>query len=318
MSETPLLDIAHVTKVFRGDVRANHDICFQVAPGEIFGLLGHNGAGKTTLLNQVIGLLRPTAGRILLDGADAVADPDMARRFCSFQPQSQTPVDGITPRQAIELMARIRGAKRTVAQRRTAELLEALDITEWADRKSDKLSGGVKRLAAFCMTVVNPGRLVMLDEPTNDVDPVRRRLLWTRIRSLADSGSAVLLVTHNVLEAERAVDRLAILNEGALLTQGTPVELRGDQANHLRLELTLVDPATAIQLAPDFGGVATGRRIYAPIAAADTAAAIARVRREQESGHVDEFSISPMSLEDVYIRLVGSESGRQADEALVA
>ncbi|HZE39519.1 MAG TPA: ABC transporter ATP-binding protein [Stackebrandtia sp.] len=319
MPSTPLLDIAHVCKDFRGGVRANADISFQVRPGEVFGLLGHNGAGKTTLLNQVIGLLRPTSGSIRLDGADAVADPDMARRFCSFQPQSPTPAEGLTPRQAIEMMARIRGASRKEGRTRADELVAALDITEWADRKSDKLSGGVKRLAAFGMTVARPGHVVMFDEPTNDVDPVRRRLLWTQIRELADGGSAVLLVTHNVLEAERAVDRLAVLDKGAVLAQGTPTQLRGDQAGRLRVELVSIDPAVAAELASAFGGVVTGRRVLASIDAADCASAIARVQREQELGRIDEFAITPTSLEDVYVRLVGAEAPEGVnDEALVA
>lgn len=318
MPETPRLDIAHVTREFRGGVRANHDISFHVAPGEVFGLLGHNGAGKTTLLNQIIGLLRPTSGTIRLDGADAVADPDLARRFCSFQPQSQTPVDGLTPRQAIELMARIRGADHRTARDHTTALLAALDIEQWADRRSDKLSGGVKRLAAFCMTAVNPGRLVMFDEPTNDVDPTRRRLLWRQIRALADGGCAVLLVTHNVLEAERAVDRLAILDKGAVLAQGTPKELRCEQAGRLRWEAVTVGSEAAGRIAAEHDGAVSGRRVVGTVDTGQAGTAVAWLRDEHEAGEVDEFALSPTSLEDVYIRLVadGTKGGR--DEALVA
>jgi ABC-type transport system involved in cytochrome c biogenesis ATPase subunit len=146
-----LLTIDNLCKVYRGRVRANDGISLSVAAGEVFGLLGHNGAGKTTLLNQVVGLSRPTSGAIRIDGRDPVADPDTARRMCSLQPQAQAPLDGITPRQAIRLMARIRGANRRRACQRGDELLAALDLEPWADTVGQKLSGGVRRLTAFCM-----------------------------------------------------------------------------------------------------------------------------------------------------------------------
>src|SRR5699024_2690986 len=144
-------------KVYRSGIRANDNISFDVEAGEVFGLLGHNGAGKTTLLNQVIGLARPTHGTIHIAGKDVVANPAAARRNCAFQAQSQAPIEGIPPRQAIELVARIRGASRRHARNRASELLKALDIEQWADQTGDRLSGGVKRLTAFCMTAVHPG-----------------------------------------------------------------------------------------------------------------------------------------------------------------
>ena len=214
-----LLQIEELTKVYRSSsrareagTRANDGITLAIGEGEVFGLLGHNGAGKTTLVNQVVGLLRPTSGTTRIDGGDMVADPGLARRLCSFQAQAQVPIDGLTPRQAIDLLGQLRGASKADTQCRRQHLVEALDLGEWLDVDASRLSGGVKRLVAFAMAAVTPGRVVMLDEPTNDVDPVRRRLLWRQVRTLADHGAAVLLVTHNVIEAERSVDRLAILD----------------------------------------------------------------------------------------------------------
>lgn len=126
---------------------------------------------------------------------------------------------------AINLIGRIRGGAADQVSQRTDALLAALDLTPWADKPSQSISGGVARLTAFAMAVVVPGRLVILDEPTNDVDPSRRRLLWQLIRRIADEGAAVLLVTHNVREAESAVDRLVILDQGEVIASGTPVEL---------------------------------------------------------------------------------------------
>jgi ABC-2 type transport system ATP-binding protein len=316
---TPLLEIQHLTKVYRRGVRANDDISFHVDAGEVVGLLGHNGAGKTTLLNQVIGLARPTEGAIRLAGHDAVADPDRARTFCSFQPQTQAPLDSVTPREAIELAARIRGAARRQARGRAKELLAALDIEQWADRKGDQLSGGVKRLTAFAMAAAMPGRLVMFDEPTNDVDPVRRRLLWQQVRELATEGCAVVLVTHNVVEAERAVERLVILDQGKVVGKGTPAQLRGDDGDRLRLELVALDNAAALELSTVLTAgqpgqpAVLGRRLVTTIAADDAGRVIARAQEERAAGRIEEFSIVPVSLEDVYIRLV-SPAGAGAEE----
>lgn len=317
-SDPPVLEIEHLTKQYRTGVLANDDISLHVAAGEVFGLLGHNGAGKTTLLNQVIGIARPTRGQIRVDGADAIDDPNMARRLCSMQPQSQAPLDGVSPREAIELMARIRGADRRRAKRRTTELIEALDIGAWADAKGDKLSGGVRRLTTFAMAAAEPGRLVMFDEPTNDVDPVRRRMLWAQVKDLAAAGCAVVLVTHNVLEAERAVDRLAILDEGRVVVQGTPSTLRGDHADQLRAELVAANETVAHELAGELPGleppVVVGRRAMIPIKAADCPQVLAWAQQQRHSGRVDEFSFNPVSLEDIYIRLVGPDSGNTKED----
>lgn len=314
-----LLEIDNLTKYYRRRVLANDGISLSVDAGQVLGLLGHNGAGKTTLLNQVMGLAKPTSGSIRIDGRDPVADPKAARRMCSLQPQAQAPLEGMTPRQAIEIMARIRGAGRRRARASAEELLAALDLEPWAGTIGDRLSGGVRRLTAFCMAAAEPGRLVMFDEPTNDVDPVRRRLLWQRIRALGQAGCAVVLVTHNVVEAERAVQRLVILDEGRVVAHGTPPELRGEHANRLRVELVAVDGAAAQRLAGELVGeepaVVAGSRVSCQIQAASAAATLGWAQRQREAGLVEEFSVTPVSLEDVYIRLVGTDGEVQTKEA---
>jgi ABC-2 type transport system ATP-binding protein len=323
---TPVLQVDDVVKDYRSGVRANDGISLEVAAGEVFGLLGHNGAGKTTLLNQVVGIAKPTSGGIRIQGRDAVADPPMARRICSMQPQAQAPLAGVTPEESIELMARIRGASRYRARKRTSELIEALDIGGWARTKGERLSGGVQRLTAFAMAVAQPGKLVMLDEPTNDVDPVRRRLLWEEVRQLAGAGCAVVLVTHNVLEAERAVDRLVILDEGRVVAHGTPTQLRGDHGGQLRMEVVAVraEDAHAIaeravtgQVPGTQAPLLAGRRVMVPIDVDAAAEALAWAQEEQRAGTIDEFAFNPVSLEDIYIRLVGTENDRseEADDA---
>lgn len=302
-----LLEVEGVGKRYgRRGTPANDGVNLTVEAGQVYGLLGHNGAGKTTLVNQIVGLIRPDRGSIRIDGRDVVADPGFARRACSIQPQSQVPINGLTLRQAIETLGRLRGGDREVVGVQAARLVDALDLGEWRDTDGARLSGGVKRLVSFCMAAVEPGRIVILDEPTNDVDAVRRRLLWAQVRLLADRGAAVLLVTHNVIEAERSVDRLAILDHGRVLTEGTPAELKAGIADELRLELVLDPEAGAIET-PQFTGPHTvaGNRIVATVPARMAGEAAAWARDLRRAGRIEEFSLSPATLEDVYVALVG-------------
>ena len=316
-----LLEIEKLTKVYRTGARANDAISLAIGEGEVFGLLGHNGAGKTTLVNQVVGLLKPTFGSIRIDGRDMVANPGLARRLCSFQAQAQVPIDGLTPRQAIDLIGQLRGAPRVDVEHRRERLVDALELGEWQDVDAARLSGGVKRLVAFAMAAVTPGRVVMLDEPTNDVDPVRRRLLWRQVRTLADHGAAVLLVTHNVIEAERSVDRLAILDEGRVIAEGTPAALKARLGAALRLELVL-DPDVLELPASPFGlsAVPVGNRLMVGIPTNGAGQAVAWAESLKAAGAVEEFTLGPATLEDVYVALVGDTGARpaQAEEVFDA
>ena len=240
-----------LSKTFPGDIHAVVALDLHVQSGEIFGLLGPNGAGKTTLVNQIIGLLKPTSGTIKIDGVDVIEDPDFARQACSFQAQVQVPITGLTIRNAIELAGRVRGGTKADVLARAQELIEALDIGEWANKRGETLSGGVRRLVFFCMAAVVPGRIVILDEPTNDVDPLRRRLLWQEVTSLKKAGASVLLITHSILEAEKAVDRLAMIDLGKVLGLGTPASFKEHDAGFMRLELVM-EPAAEKPDLPEF------------------------------------------------------------------
>ncbi|WP_454049313.1 ABC transporter ATP-binding protein [Cellulomonas sp. Marseille-Q8402] len=318
MGSDDVLTVRGLRKRYRGrkGVQANDGIDLDVAAGQVVGLLGHNGAGKTTLVNQVVGLVLPDAGTIRLCGVDAVAQPHLARERTSIQAQANVPITGLTPRLAVELVGRIRGGARPAVRARAAELIEALDLGPWADTPAEKVSGGIARLTAFAMTVVQPGRLVVLDEPTNDVDPVRRRLLWQQIRALADDGRAVLLVTHNVREAERVVDELAVLDRGVVLAHGTPAALTAARRGTLTVEIDLapdvpVDWHPAVTPTGDSRGRRTGS------VPSDAAAEVVRwAEAEVRAGVLERYALTPASLEDAYVELVGE--GRPAVGAEVA
>ena len=307
-----VLDIKGLSKAYVKGVLVNDNISLSLHRGEVFGLLGPNGAGKTTLVNQIIGLVKPDSGSIMLDGVDIVSSPGYARQACSFQAQTQVPITGLTARQAIELVGRVRGGSARYVRERTEELIARLEMEEWAGKTAESFSGGMRRLVAFCMAVVVPGRIVILDEPTNDVDPLRRRLLWQQVRDLIEMGSTVLLVTHNVLEAERAVDRLAIVNQGKIVGMGTPGSLKENGGENMRLEIIL-EPRAEAPVPPDFmqPAVTTGRRLVARLTESDMALAIQWVRGLKEMGIVEEFSISPTTLEDVYLKMIGRADARE-------
>lgn len=297
-----------VTKSF-GETLANDEISLEVRPGEVYGLLGPNGAGKTTLVKQIIGLLKPTSGALSLGPYDLVEDPDAARQLCSYLPQAQMPIDSFRVHQAITLTGMIRGGTGSSVRHRSEEIIDALDIRDWRDVMGMKLSGGVKRLVGFAMVTVWPGRMVILDEPTNDVDPRRRRLLWEQIRRLGNEGVAVLLVTHNVLEAEKSVDRLAIIADGRLLAEGTPSSLKASDRGRMRLQLMMV-PGTVTPDMPAFVEHHTrvGNNVLATIADSDSPHAIGWAQELMGLGIAEEYALAATTLEDVYIRLTGHRS----------
>ncbi|MEU3850388.1 ABC transporter ATP-binding protein [Streptomyces sp. NPDC029554] len=305
-----VLEVENLTRRF-GPVLANDGISLRVRAGEVVGLLGHNGAGKTTLVSQIVGLLKPDAGSIRVAGADAVADPATARRCVALQAQSQAPMDGLTPRTAIEVAGRLRGMSKAAVAAAARTLAEELDLHEWLDRRAlpdgRGLSGGVRRLTAFAMAAVAPVPLVVLDEPTNDVDAARRRRLWDTVRRLGDEGAGVLLVTHNVVEAERVVDELVVLDHGKVVAAGSPSRLRGTGDQALRLELWLhpdgADPSDLPGTVPIpvARRVRVGRRVLLTLGSADAEAAVAWAATLRESRRIEEYTLGPATLEDVYL-----------------
>lgn len=302
------LVIDQVSKAYIKNILVNDAISLDVSAGEIFGLLGPNGAGKTTLVKQIIGLIRPDSGRIEINGVDVVRDPNYARQACSFQAQTQVPISGLTARQAIELVGRIRGGQAKQVRVKTKELIECLEMGEWENKSGETFSGGVRRLVAFCMAAIVPGRIVILDEPTNDVDPLRRRLLWKQIRALSEDGCAVLLVTHNVLEAERAVDRLAIIDEGKLKRIGRIVEFREQNGHSIRIE-ALLEPRAKLKELPYYfyKPIVTGQRLIARLSEQEIPRATEWAYTMKSNNFIEEFFLGPSSLEDAYLRIIGRE-----------
>ncbi|MFC6347573.1 ABC transporter ATP-binding protein [Vagococcus carniphilus] len=196
---------------------ANENINLTFNQGEISAITGHNGAGKTTMLNQIIGITKPTKGSITFDGVSFATDSKMAREYVSMMPQLHAPLDGVTMAQSVESILKIRGLNQKEAKKECNKILEELKIDEWKDTPGQKLSGGLRRLTSFAMAVAFPSPIIVLDEPTNDVDPIRRQIIWKHLKKLSNDGHIIIVVTHNILEVEKYADRYILMNRGKVL-----------------------------------------------------------------------------------------------------
>lgn len=212
------LELHSLSKKYRkSESCANDNINLRFNKGEITAIAGHNGAGKTTMLNQIIGITKSTKGSITFNGLSFARDSKIAREYVSMMPQLHAPLAGITMAQSVESIIRIRGGSQKIAEEECIKILKELKIDGWKDIPGQKLSGGLRRLTSFAMAVVYPSPIIVLDEPTNDVDPIRRQKIWRYLKKLSNKGHIIIVVTHNILEVEKYADRYILMNHGKVL-----------------------------------------------------------------------------------------------------
>ncbi|WP_328947218.1 ABC transporter ATP-binding protein [Streptomyces sp. NBC_00250] len=295
------------------EVRATDGISLDVRGGEIFGLLGPNGAGKSTLVRQLTGLLRPDSGSVRLLGHDLVRHPERASRLLAYLGQESTALDELTVALAAETTGRLRGLTAHDARAERDTVLDELGLGALASRPLRKLSGGQRRLACFAAALVGERPVLVLDEPTTGMDPVARRAVWAAVdRRRAEHGTTVLLVTHNVIEAETVLDRVAVLEHGKVIACDTPAGLKERVAGEIRVELVwresapldLPEVAALRALAQE-----TGRRWILRLAPDAARAAVATVTGGAAFAALDDFTLATPSLEDVYLALGGANEG---------
>ncbi|MGV4982720.1 ABC transporter ATP-binding protein [Streptomyces sp. NRAIS4] len=292
------------------EVRATDGVELDVRRGEVFGLLGPNGAGKSTLVRQLTGLLRPDTGSIEILGHDIVRHPERAARILAYLGQESSALDELTVSLAAETTARLRGLDAGRARAERDAVLEELGLTPIAGRALKKLSGGQRRLACFASALVGERPLLVLDEPTTGMDPVARRAVWAAVdRRRAERGTTVLLVTHNVIEAETVLDRVAVIDQGRLIACDTPAGLKERVAGEVRVELVwrerppLEVPEVAVLRER---AVESGRRWTLRLAPEEARAAVATVTGGAAFAALDDFTLATPSLEDVYLALGGA------------
>ncbi|HEX3649080.1 MAG TPA: ATP-binding cassette domain-containing protein [Pseudonocardiaceae bacterium] len=211
-------------------VEAVRGVDLKVGDAEIFGFLGPNGAGKTTTLRMLTTLLVPDGGDAVIAGADLRADPAGVRRLSGYVAQGGGTVDEASAREELVLQARMYGIDKAEAVRRTEKALAAFHLTEFADRKCRTYSGGQRRRVDIALGVIHQPKVLFLDEPTVGLDPQSRATMWDEVRRLREEGMTVFLTTHYLDEADALCDRIAIIDNGEIVAEGTPDDLKREIA----------------------------------------------------------------------------------------
>jgi len=303
----------------RGEVEAVAGIDLVVATGAIFGFLGPNGAGKTTTLRMLATLLPPTSGEATVVGADLRHEPRKVRQRIGYVGQQGGADRSLEGRTELVFQGLLYGMRRSDAERRAAELIEALELSACADRRTETYSGGQRRRLDVALGLMHRPSLLFLDEPTTGLDPQSRARMWDEVRRLGEQGTTVFLTTHYLEEADALCDRLAIIDHGRIVSEGTPETLKreiagdvvtlsvdGDQAaaaallrgqRFVRGEEPLVAEADAIRVYVDQGRTA-----------------IPLIFRVLEGGGmgVRAISMSRPSLDDVFLRRTGRSLREEA------
>ena len=219
-------DLRRTFKSRKSEVEAVRGVDLSVGAGEIFGFLGPNGAGKTTTLRMLATLLTPTSGEATVAGADLRREPQAVRERIGYVPQGGSTDPAETGRGELVLQCRLYGMNKSDAQARAAEVLAALDLEAAADRTTSTYSGGMKRRLDVGLGIVHKPSVLFLDEPTTGLDPQARARMWDEIRLLRAGGTTVFLTTHYLEEADALADRLAIIDQGKIVAEGTADELK--------------------------------------------------------------------------------------------
>jgi ABC-2 type transport system ATP-binding protein len=294
-----------------GETRAVDGIDLTVARGTVFGVLGPNGAGKTTMIRMLATLLRPDSGSARVLGHDVVTEADAVRAGVSLTGQFASVDEELSGRENLVLLGRLLGFSRRDARERAGELLEAFGLSEAADRLVREYSGGMRRRLDIAASIVVSPELLFLDEPTTGLDPRSRNQVWDIVRVLVAEGTTVLLTTQYLDEADQLAGRIAIIDQGKVIAEGTSGQLKarvGAGALHVRVQDAGQRPAAAqvlsavldgsVQLEADPAGLSVRAEDHERVAAA-----LAELTRQGVG--VAEFALGQPSLDEVFLALTG-------------
>ncbi len=272
-----------------------------VDSGQVFTLLGRNGAGKTTFLRIAATQLWPSSGSIHVLGSDVKHSPDLIRRSVACVPQEGATIGPLTPWDHVYLSLLARGMSRAEARKRALDTLERLELTEYRNQPADTLSGGLRQRVRVAMAVGTDADLLFLDEPTLGLDAISRRRIWVVLKEICREGRTILLTTHYIEEAEILSNNVAVVNDGRLVTSGSPGELLSKVEERVRVDVS-VPKFSEEELRP-YGRlvrVAERWRVFTNDSGAGELTQEA-VRRGCQ------VSVAPVSLEDLFVELVGRE-----------
>ncbi|WP_112244932.1 ATP-binding cassette domain-containing protein [Kribbella monticola] len=318
-SSSLAIDVAGLRKSY-GDKLVLDGIDLKVAEGTIFSLLGPNGAGKTTAVQILSTLITADAGEIRVAGHDLHRDPEAVRAAIGVTGQFSA-VDGLlTGEENLVMMADLHHLGRREARRRAAELLERFDLVEAGKKLAMTYSGGMKRRLDLAMTLVGNPRIIFLDEPTTGLDPRSRHSMWQLVRELVAGGVTVLLTTQYLEEADELADRIAVLDHGQLVAQGTPAELkRLAPGGHIRLRFTAPDQfAAAAQVLPSASRDDESLVLQVPNDGSVQSLRAVLARIDDARIEVDELTVHTPDLDDVFFAVTGQPATNHTDEKVTS
>jgi ABC-2 type transport system ATP-binding protein len=326
-SNTPraAIEVRQLRRTFKGGIEAVRDIDLTIAEGEIFGFLGPNGAGKTTTVRMLCTLLPPTSGAATVAGLDVVREAAEVRRRIgvALQEIGLDPVQ--TGRELLELQCGLYGITGQAGRQRAEELLELVGLTDAADRRSKTYSGGMKRRLDLASALVHSPEVLFLDEPTTGLDPASRLTVWDEVRRINAGGTSVFLTTQYLEEADQLCERLAIIDDGRIVAEGTPAQLKARMGHDVvTVSLAGADvhaTETALAGLPGLERVISERDALA-LYVEDGARSIAEIvrRLDRESIDVGAVAVSRPTLDDVFLQATGRrlEGDEQDEEAQAA
>jgi ABC-2 type transport system ATP-binding protein len=322
-AKAPAIEARGLTRTFEGEIEAVRDVDLAVSEGEVFGFLGPNGAGKSTTIRMLCTLLPPTEGSAKVAGHDVVADGDAVRRNIgvALQEIGLDPVQ--TGRELLELQCGLYGITGAAGRQRAQELLELVGLTDAADRRTKTYSGGMKRRLDLASALVHQPKVLFLDEPTTGLDPASRLTVWEEVRSINSTGTTIFLTTQYLEEADALCERLAIIDGGEIVAEGTPERLKAQIGKDVvSVELHGADAERTRQVIGELPGLdrVIAEQDALALFVENGAASIAEIVRRLDAADIEvgAISVSRPSLDDVFLeatgrRLEGAE-GEQTDE----
>ena len=310
------VEAAGLVKVF-GQNRAVDGVDLRVKTGTVYGVLGPNGAGKTTTINMLASLMRPDGGSARIFGHDVVREPQIVRQLIGVTGQFASVDEALSANENLMIFARLLGLSRADARAKSVELLERFGLSDAARRPLKNFSGGMRRRLDLAASLIAQPPLIFLDEPTTGLDPRTRGQMWDTIRDLVATGSTVLLTTQYLDEADQLADRIAVIDRGRVVAEGTGDELKSSVgASSLQLRLgDVADTGDAMRTIERVLGVQgmlspEASRITAPMADADRIADLLIMLREQGI-RVAELSVQKPTLDEVFLTLTGHDAAAQ-------